>query len=275
MKNIFLLPNPEDVHGYVQTLWQTDMFCDSHTSGGFVSKIVDRFARLPRFFYEMSDVRAEQAHFSVWWGGMGHRCYENPYSQDLYLLHDFVHGGAMTYIAGQNLECFTRKMTDNEMYASVMTEIISYFALPDLRAAVSFQDIFADRFLKDPTYQQKWKHDPERLIDEVYYRRRQAMLYPRLEDGLEKWLNYFTAQNKQWFDIWQHRYDIVETRMEQLCIDSMKKSRSDVLRRHIDWLLSSDVAEGGDIPFPEEAKTFGAIYWESREQFTRPKLAAA
>lgn len=275
MKNIQLLPGQGEIHDYVRSLWPTDMFRNAHVPGGFVNGIVDRFARLPRFFYEMSDPQAEQAHFSVWWGGMGFRQYENPYSQDLYLLHDFVHGGAMTYIAGQNLECFTRKMTDNELYASIMTEIIAYFALPGLREAVAFKEIFADRFLVDETYQKKWRQDPERMVDEIYYRRRQAMLNPRPGDDIEKWLHFFTQQNNAWFNIWQGRYDVVETKMERLSIDILSGSRRDILRRHVDWLLSDEIAQGGDIPFPVEARAFGDIYWQSREKYMRPKLAVA
>lgn len=273
MKTPLLLPEKSDVHGCIEGLWKTDIFRQSHRAGGFVHNIVDRFARLPRFFAEMSDDYLERAHFNIWWSGLHPRAYESAANHDLYLLHEIAHGGDMVHIAGQHAENFHRKMIDNELYASAISEIVAYFALPDLRAMTFTEEIFADRFLRDPAFQAKWKEDPERFGLEICYRRRQAMFYPERGDKAAEWLHRFTSQNDRWFMIWKHKFDLVETAMETLTRTALLGDRKGALERHIDWLCSKEISRGGDIPFPDEAAAFAEIYWKNRE--TSPAQRAA
>lgn len=48
--SIQVLVEPTDIHTYVRNLWKTDLFRQSHDAGGFVAKVVDEYAALPRFF---------------------------------------------------------------------------------------------------------------------------------------------------------------------------------------------------------------------------------
>lgn len=52
MKNLQLLVSRSDIHDQLTGMWKTDIFRASHRSGGFICNIVERFARLPRFFCE-------------------------------------------------------------------------------------------------------------------------------------------------------------------------------------------------------------------------------
>lgn len=269
MKKPLLLHDKTDIIDYLRSRWRTPEFQESHDSGGFVFRLAERFARLPRFFYEMSDEYLERAHFSVWWSGVALRDYEQGSCSDLYLLHEIAHGADMVHIANQHSEGFRRKMQDNELLASVTTEVMAYFAMPSLRD-YSFKDgIFADRFLPDPVMQARWRDDPERLLWELHYRRRNAMFWPDRADPIEMWLHTFTVSNEKWFNIWARRYDVVETAMENLTRASALGQRRDALLRHMDWL---DGMTTNNIPFLTEAQKFADVYWEGRQ---KPESRAA
>ena len=81
--SIELLVEPGDIHDFVLGLWSDGPIRRSHEQGGYVRELVDRFARLPRFFFQASDQRLEWTHFSTWWGGILLCDYENPAIRDL------------------------------------------------------------------------------------------------------------------------------------------------------------------------------------------------
>ncbi|HYD17952.1 MAG TPA: hypothetical protein VEF76_05705 [Patescibacteria group bacterium] len=262
MKKPLLIADKPDMHDHIRSLWKTPEFRHSHATGGLVQQIVDKYANLPRFFYEMSDERLERAHFSVWWSGVAYRQYNQDTCSDLYLLHEFAHGAEMIHIAGQHSEGFRRKMQDNELLASVLTEIVAYFDMPSLRPRTFAGPIFADRYMNEPALQAMWKQDPNRLVWELYYRRRNAMFYPDRSDAIEMWLHNFTTQNDKWFRIWGLRYDAVEAAMESFTRRAMSGDRAGALDAHMEWL---DKNSTGGIPFRTEAEKFADVYWEKKD----------
>ena len=261
MKSPELIFHKADIHDHVRSLWKTEHVKRSYDTGGLVYRIVDKFARLPRFFYEMSDEYLERAHFSIWWSGTAYRRYDKPSCNDLYLLHEFAHGADMIHAAGQHEDAFKRKMQDNELQASVTTEVMAYFDMPELRAMTFAGEIYADRFLKDKTLHQRWKDDPERLTSELYYRRRHAMFWPDKNDPIEMWLHHFTAQNEKWFAVWRRDFEPVEIAMEKLTRLTAEGKREEALLRHVDWLYAQ--SDNG-VPFRRHAEDFAKIYWEGR-----------
>lgn len=269
MKAPTLLFEKADIVDYLRSYWRTDEFKHSHDNNGLVARIVEKYARLPRFFYEMSDEYLERAHFSIWWSGIALRDYEQASCHDLYMLHEIAHGADMVHIAGQHSEGFRRKMGDNELLASVTTEVMAYFDMPSLRKQSFTGEIFADRFLDDPALQSRWHEDPDRLLGELYYRRRNAMFWPNRDDAVEMWLHGFTMSNDKWFAIWGRNYDKVEVAMENLTRGAALGKRRDALLRHMDWLESASTK---GIPFCTEAEKFAEVYWEGRE---KPAIKAA
>ncbi|MCC7037951.1 MAG: hypothetical protein IT560_11685 [Alphaproteobacteria bacterium] len=265
MKNIELVFDRNDIHDHIRSLWKTPEFKHSHASGGLVSQIIDRYASLPRFFYDMSDDRLERAHFSVWWSGVAYRSYNQDTCSDLYLLHEFAHGADMVHIAGAHSEGFRRKMQDNELMASTLTEIVAYFDMPTLRPRTFNGPIFADRFMNDPALQAMWRDDPNRLVQELYFRRRNAMFYPDRNDPIEMWLHGFTTQNDKWFRIWGLRYDAVEVAMEKFSRRAFAGDRKGALLELMEWL---DKNSTNGVPFRTEAEKFADVYWEKRDMAT-------
>lgn len=79
MRNAVLLQTKHDIHDYVATLWQTDIFKLSHNRGGYIFSVVEQYAALPRIFVEATNERLEHAHFSTWWNAtLRRKSYDNP-----------------------------------------------------------------------------------------------------------------------------------------------------------------------------------------------------
>jgi hypothetical protein len=267
MKNVELVIEPDEIHGYMRRLWRTEEFKRSHDEGGFVSRVVDEFASLPRFFFEMSDTQNEPSHFSAWWGGIQKREYPNKAIHDLYYIHELTHAGTLIYVPGLEFSNFSRKMHDNELMASTRSELQAYFEMPTLRAQSFPHEIYADRFLKDEKMQARWKYEPQRIVDELALRRRNVMTSQNPQGVVEYWINKFAHQNDAWASIWSDRYDQVETAMVRLREECQEMGRRPAMERFMSWLTSPDITRGTDIPFPGEARAFAGVYWKNKELY--------
>lgn len=271
--SIVFLAERHEVHDFVMRMWKTEFFRGLHYRGiatggpgpNFVSKIVERFADLPRFFFTMSDTIREKAHFSTWWGGIPARTYDNPYIHDLYLIHEMSHGGEMVYMEGMNFENFLRKMTDNELHASVVSEIQIYLELPQLRKLSFKHPIYADSFLKDKAFMARYRENPTLTFEELKTRRRNTMMDSTSTDFSERWIHRFSQQNAAWGAVWAHRYNLIEAAMVKLR-DTPK--RDVALKRHVKWLIANSQEE---IPFLREAKAFSGIYWGNLANYEEEK----
>jgi len=263
-----LLTSAEDIHDFVLGLWSDGPIRRSHESGGRVRRIVDRFARLPRFFYEASDQRIEWTHFSTWWGGILLCDYENPDIRDLRYLHEIYHGATMPYVANANLYTLEAKNFRNEREASTFTEMAIYLELPDLRPRTFQHPIFVDRFLfpdgdltrPDGQLLRRWKTEPDLVFQELMYARVRVVSAAESEidpaDPQVVWLRRYQEQGENWLKVWADRYQLVEDAMIALRKNCTTVGRAAALRQHLDWLLSDEIADGSDIPFRREARQF-------------------
>jgi hypothetical protein len=261
----------DETHEYIASLWQTDIFRRSHAEHGFVHGVVNKFSTMPSFFFKASDENLEKAHFATWWRGIQIRDYDNPYIHDLYLLHELYHAGDMIFARGLSHDMFKRKMQDNELGASVCSEIEAYFRLPDLRDKTFSQEIYADRFLNDPIIQERFKKDSDRLIRELKLYRQNVMMSDFPSDHKDRsqfWIKQFSYQNEAWANIWVHRFNDVETALVKMrhLVDDGKKQEA--LDKHLEWLLSAERCQN-NIPFAVEATAFAGVYWANKAAFER------
>ncbi len=277
--SIAVLVEPQDIHAYVRALWKTDIFRASHDSGGFVAKVVDEYAALPRFMFDSSDKEIETSHFSTWCSGIQRRQYDSDAVHDLYYLHEMKHAGNMVCAAGLEFENFKRKMQDNELEASLCSEIQAYFELPGLRAISFPYEIYADRFLNDPACQARWQQNPQGLMDTLKLYRRNVLTSQNPQDKVEYWIRKFAYQNDVWANIWSHHYDLVERAMVDLRTKTESGDRKGAIRDHLAWLLSADIAKGTTVPFPGEAKAMASTYWLNKavyaDEFSKPMRPAS
>lgn len=266
--SIHLLVEPGEIHEFVRGLWSDGPIRRSHETGGAVSRLIDRFARLPRFFYEASDSRIEWTHFSTWWGGILLCDYDNPAIRDLRYLHEIYHAATMPYVRGLNVPTFEALNFRNEREASTYTEIAIYLELPELRPLTFDHAIFADRFVfpsgdlarPDPQLQARWRSEPDLVFQELMYERTRVILADAAEidpdDPQIVWLRRYGEQGANWIRVWSDRYRQVQNAMIALREASAAGDRAGAAQRHLDWLLSDEIAEGTDIPFRREAAAF-------------------
>lgn len=267
MKNIECLSEKDDIHGYMEHIWRTPEFQRSHAERGFVFQVVEEFASLPRFFFDISDEKVEPSHFSSWWGGIQKRVYDNPAIQDLYYIHELSHAGTMIHLPGLEYKNFSNKMFENELLASVRSEIQVYFELPTLREKSFPHEIFADRFLQDPKTQDRWSYEPKHLVQELSLIRRNVMTSQTPRDLQEYWIHKYAYQNDAWASIWFDRYNQIETAMGTLRDKCRSIGRKKAQESFISWLTSPEITAGSDIPFPEEARAFAGVYWKNKRLY--------
>lgn len=267
-ESIELLAERSDVHDFVLGLWSDGPIRDSHAQGGYVHELVDRFARLPRFFFRPSDQRLEWTHFSTWWGGILLCDYDNPAIRDLRYLHEIHHAATMAYIANSNLPTFEAKAFRNEREASTFTEMAVYLELPDLRPLTFDHPLFVDRFLfpdgdlgrPDARLLDRWRSEPDIVFQELMYER--ARVIWAAEEEIDRddpqivWLRRYGEQGANWVKVWSSRFQQVEDAMIRLRERSASEGRAVAARAHLDWLQSDEISEGSDIPFRREAVEF-------------------
>ncbi len=278
MKNITTATSEAEIHDYMMGLWQSDIFKDSHRSGGYIKKVVDQFAKLPRVFCETSNDPLERAHFCTWWGViMLRKDYTNPIIHDLYLLHEIVHAGTMPYSANIGPETFFEKMTNNELWASVVSEISVYFELGRaLRDASFSQPIYADRYLSDPDMQRLWLHDREGTLNTFCVARREVMLSKpeHLMDFSEKWIRRFADQNRIFAIVWKDGYPEIERHMTAFQQMTITHGRESALKMHVAWLEQQTNKDPVDhIPFRQEAELFTPFYWVNKQKYAADLVA--
>lgn len=274
MKNVTVLSQPDEIHAFAARLFRTPEFRQSYNDGGLVHQVVDKLATWPRYFFERSDDRLETAHFTAWWGGiqLHEKDYPNDVVHDLYLLHEMWHAATMPCREGLLYDLFAQKAIDNEAYASVISEVAAYFAMPGLREKSFNFEIYADRFMKDPVYQDMWRDNHEEFIHGMVIDRRNIM-HPDYQpkDLPEKWIHLFAAQNRDACEIWRNTYDKVETAMVKLrreCVDPAI-GRDRAMKNFMTWLTSDEISRRTDIPFPDEAKAFADIYWRNKTEYKK------
>ena len=262
----------DDIHDFVMSLWTDGPIRRSHQTGGLVYRVIDRFARMPRFFFRPSEQSIEWTHFSTWWGGILLCDYDNPVIRDLRYLHEIYHAATMPYLSDCNRATFEAMNFRNEREASCFTEMAIYCELPDLRPIAFDHPIFVDRFLfpsgdrasPDEEWLRRWREDRPLTFQALMYERARVILAS--DDEIDRddpqivWLRRYGEQGAAWAQIWSERFRLVQEEMVALERRSRAGDRKAALRDHLDWLLSDPIAEGTDIPFRREAQSFRSTF---------------
>lgn len=268
---ITVLPTRADIHDYVASLWSDSPISQSYRQGGLVYRVVDRFAQLPRIFFDASDRHAEWTHFSAWWGAILRCDYANPVIRDLRYLHEIYHAATMPHVAGLNTRAMALRNFQNEREASTLTEIAIYLELPELRPLAFNHPIFADRMVfpggdlnaPDPVLLERWRSERGRVFQELMYRRAQPILAEPGEfddtDPQIVWLRRYAEQGDAWVKVWDGHHGQVDEAMLRLREASRLDGRQAAAQRHLDWLLSPAIGDGA-IPFAAQARAFRTTY---------------
>lgn len=267
VEGIHLLNKPGEIRDFVYELWSDSPIKQNHRDGGMVHEIVERFAQMPRIFFEPSNVRLEWTSFSPWWGAILLAKYENPVIRDLRYLHEIYHAATMPYARGMNLATMAARNGQNEREASTFSEIAIYLEIPELREMSFPHPIFGDRLIYEegdrsrPNKRlfERWKTQKAVVFQELLYARLGVVMADESEidadDPQVMWLRRYPEQGDIWLNIWSERHRQVDEAMV-LLRERSEKDPQDAGKRHLQWLLSREISNGTNIPFEREARAF-------------------
>lgn len=244
VKNLSVIKDPQEIEDYIYSLWATDEFKNSHKDpNGYINRIVKMVSSFPRFFADMTDPTLEWSHFYSYFNILIRRTYHNKTIQDLYYLHELVHIGSMLYSDKIDFDTWMDKMTSNEMFASLESEIYVYESLAIRGKGFNFE-IWYDSLSKG------------QLADREYIKslRKERMINPQTEP--EILLNKYHNNNRIWGEIWRKNYQRVESALCQFHFDSI--TDPDTAISNYRQFIKDNSKD--DILFKEEAEKFSKVY---------------
>jgi hypothetical protein len=282
MKNLSILCSANDVRDFVGKLWQSADFRRLHAiRGSYVERMVDVFSAKPRIFYDMDDPVLERNHFTAMMNAVQLRSdYTNQTLADMYYLHEITHLNTIRYDSSSDLYEWSGRSLSNELKATIETEVVVYFAIPDLRVQTFPFEIWADRFLaskvllsSDYTDNHRFfSHDPKGFRAALMRQRWKIRHNPTPGDKIEAMISGYTKRNDAWDQIWSDAYSEIEARMEEFEQDCEKDRRA-AIESLANWLLSKK--RTGICPFQKQAEDYVRIAAEFKKQFADQSVEAA
>lgn len=203
IKNIiFKLETKEERSNFFKEVWKTEMFRNEiYRQGSHISFLYNEFISKNRYYYNMQDQHLERAAFTSWYQVLSLKKYENDYIHDLYLVHELTHICTMPYKKEYSFNEWQKKMRENEVYASVISEALMYFELPELRKNTFKEEIWVDRFLNQ-------KIEKTNLLEFLIKEREKSYNNPK--DDIEKLLAKFKEFSYKYYKVWEYNYKVIE-----------------------------------------------------------------
>lgn len=241
MKNIQVLLTTKEREQFLKNIWKTEEFKKSFEEKGYIYHKTKDFINKPRIIAEMSDAKIEHSHFYSWFNIFIKKTYSNSTIEDLYSLHELSHITTLKHSHDMPYEEWQWKMLENEINASVESEVMVYKHLPIRSKSFSFK-IWADTL------------DLKNLSKaEVYLKRVAASINPQNE--VEEKIKQYKDQNFQWFELWKDTYLKIENFM----------SSNPSPKAMTKWIEQNST---NGILFEDKAKQFSWVYWKNNPSKT-------
>lgn len=175
----------------------------------------------------------------------------NPVLRDLYTLHELWHLGN-AYPGEPAWLDWVRRRVASEFEASLVSECLVYFHIPELRPLTFDHEIWVDRFLH-------LRARPMFAIEQALAEeRRRALNAPRHDDFIEFQIHGYAAQNMQWCRVWAEPVGFgADAELPAFRAVERHVGRQGWERDHPDWLHAH--SEVG-VPFPRQAEAFAVVY---------------
>lgn len=194
---------------HINSLWKTDNFRHAAKDPkSVVYETINKVAEKPLWFYDMSDP-IERTQFSSWWRHIQNREYENPAVNDLYLIHELRHIAKMKFYSDNNWLKWVEDVFENELDASMLSEVSIYFMLPSLRQKTFNHEIWADRFIPISFTSAETK------IRWATEERLRIFKDPNFDDPIEMSIHKYYTQNLIWCKYWETAYQSVNSNMKE------------------------------------------------------------
>jgi hypothetical protein len=204
-------------------------------------------------------------HFGTYFGAVPVRAYDNPYINDLFVLHELTHVATLKYGAGRTWLEWSRDMINSELEASLASECWAYLHIPDLRKKTFKHEIWIDRYLG--------RHDPNQgtfgpLERVIRTERIRAMNAPTFNDFLEAQINNYYQQNHAWCRVWAQPANAgPQTEKPAFRIVEQHMSSPDRDATHQSWIRIHTQIGEWTAPFLSQGKSFADIYRNSNAKF--------
>lgn len=268
MKNFQILIEPQEIFNYLGNLWRSDLFKESHDNPkGYIHQISQEFSKTPRIFFDMHEETMEMVHFSSWFHAIQHRYhYTNDILHDLYYHHEFFHIITMTYKNTFSFEQWKKKMDGNEFWASLESEVLIYFYMPELRQVSFKETLWVDRFLNNHYYAdlkchyfQKETDLSRKLKARIAYFRDECQFHP--QDEIEKQIADYAVSSNEWSNIWSedNAWHNVESEMTYY-LNLLKTDPEKAIEHHLDWLKELQNKDSHHIAFGKQARAYSAVH---------------
>lgn len=268
MNNFLILNTPQEILNYLGQLWRSDLFKKSHNdSEGYIHKLSNKFSNTPRVFCDMHEETLEMVHFSSWFNAIQHRnYYTNDILHDLYYHHEFFHLITMTYRNDFTFLGWQKKMNSNEFWASLESEVLIYFYMPELRELSFKNELWVDRFLNDSYYNDLFEKyfDKEndlskKLKSRISYFRDECQFNPR--DEIEKQISDYSISSDSFSQIWNqdNAWQNVESHMTSY-LNLVKINPEDAIKQHLDWLTDLQSKDSHHLAFGNQARAYSKVH---------------
>lgn len=215
MKNInFVFKSQMDV--FIYNNWKTDFFKKlQKTEGSVIDLLVKRLKEKNFYTFEYSN-ELEHKHMFLWFYHIGKRHYDNPYIHDLYFFHEFYHLISFPEKEFDNFDEWKNAMWQNELEASLMSEVYIYHFEPELRQYTFSQRIWCDdmfdMFGKEHVSVTEdilmFREIPERF-KKIMTRRQDLRNGLKSNLDTENWIRSFNTKD-EWFEAWRKDFKEVE-----------------------------------------------------------------
>lgn len=279
MKNFIILKEKQEIFDYLGNLWRSDLFKDSHNNkDGYIHKISQEFSKIPRIFFDMHEETMEMVHFSSWFHAIQHRYhYKNDILHDLYYHHEFFHINTMKYRNDWLFSDWKNKMDSNEFWASLESEVLIYFYMPELRNLSFKNELWVDRFLNDSYYQHLYgkyfsKEDDlsRKLKSRIAYFRDECQF--NAKDSIEKQIADYAVSSNEWAKIWSKDNSWIQVESEMSYYLNLLNDDSDkAIDHHIEWLKNLQQKDSHFVAFGEQARAYSAVHKSLFQSAYNPK----
>lgn len=213
-KGIFKLETEQERSDFFDNLFFSSFFKDSlKNKDCFIIEIRNKFIKYPRYFYHMQDKNLERAAFTSWYNVLSLKTYANKYIQDLYYLHELTHITTMPYLKDLNFNDWCNKMRENEVLASLESEVFIYFRFPELRKYTFQETIWADQFLENDQPIKKFNDNFPKYQLEIIQLREKA--YTKPKDNVEEVLKKFRDFSFLFYKVWEKDYNHIESTLDE------------------------------------------------------------
>lgn len=146
MKKIEIVKSFEQEE-YLNHLWKTKEFIHLSQNHTYFKLLKQKLKKSSLFFFEIENEKARN-HLTSIFRCIAHRKYENPYIHDLYYFHEFCHCAHYIENSVNSYDEWAIKLSENELYASLMSEAFIYF-MDNTLLDKTFPNLWVNRFIKD------------------------------------------------------------------------------------------------------------------------------